>query len=270
RDEYLECQKKGNYSNFWPPFFEKWEDQWPPRASLNPAVPMDQPLTPEQLMQEAEIRTAVQTRLIVKLRNDNGHSKAARKANGAGNSVVNKLLKSIVKGPTTSRTRLLKESEVYAKKYYASRVQPYVKDELNAIKEQSNPPEPKANLRIIRKHVAQCWESESADVKEEISQLAREMREARREAAKEKEPPEITNEEIVPRLTEILSTFFGELHEATGWTFSVLLGGPDPSNEGAIDVSSLHVGSTKLGNRFNQAFAKFNDNVMVPYYEFVS
>ncbi|KAG2338700.1 hypothetical protein BDR05DRAFT_951759 [Suillus weaverae] len=255
RDEYLECQKKGNYSNFWPPFFEKWEDQWPPRASLNPAVPMDQPLTPEQLMQEAEIRTAVQTRLIVKLRNDNGHSKAARKANGAGNSVVNKLLK---------------KSEVYAKKYYASRVQPYIKDELNAIKEQSNPPEPKANLHIIRKHVAQCWESESTDVKEEISQLAREMREARREAAKEKEPPEITNEEIVPRLTEILSTFFGELHKATGWTFSVLLGGPDPSNEGAIDVSSLHVGSTKLGNRFNQVFAKFNDNVMVPYYEFVS
>jgi len=211
-DEYLECQKKGNYSNFWPPFFEKWEDQWPPRASLNPAVPMDQPLTPEQLMQEAEIRTAVQMvcflllhtlsvnlphvqRLIVKLRNDNGHSKAARKANGAGNSVVNKLLKSIVKGPTTSRTRLLKESEVYAKKYYASQVQPYVKDELNTIKEQSNPPEPKANLRIIRKHVVQCGESESANVKEEILQLAREMREARCEAAKEKELPEITNEE---------------------------------------------------------------------------
>lgn len=212
RDEYLECQKKGNYSNFWPPFFEKWEEQWPPKASLNPAVPMDQPLTPEQLTQEAEIRTAVQTvgflllhalfvnlprvqRLIVKLRNDNGHSKAARKANGAGNSVVNKLLKSIIK-PTTSRTRLLKDSEVYTKKYYSSRVQPCVKDELNTMKEQLNPPEPKkANLRVIRKHVAQCWENESADVKEEILQLAREMREARLEAAKGKEPPEITNEE---------------------------------------------------------------------------
>jgi hypothetical protein len=69
---------------------------------------------------------------------------------------------------------------------------------------------------------------------------------------------------------EILSTFFGELHEATGWTFSVLLSGPDPSNEGTINVSSLHVGSTKLGNRFNQAFAKFNDNVMVPYHKFIS
>lgn len=133
---------------------------------------------------------------MVKLCNDNGHSKAAHKENGVGNSVVNKLLKSIVKGPTTSRTRLLKESEVYAKKYYASRVQPCAKDELNTMNEQLNPPEPKkANLRVIHKHVAQCWESESADMKEEISQLAREMREARLEAVKGKEPPEITNEE---------------------------------------------------------------------------
>ncbi|KAG1745512.1 uncharacterized protein EDB91DRAFT_1080406 [Suillus paluster] len=237
RDEYLKCQKKGNYSNFWQLFFEKWEEQWPPRASLDPTVPVGQALTAEQLKQEAEIRAAVQTHLMVKLRNDNGHSKVACKANAAGNSVVNKLLKNIVKGPTTTQTRPLKESEVYTKKYYASRVQP-------------------------------C--SESADVKEEISQLAREMREARREAVKGRESSEATNEIIVLRLTEILSMFFGELHEATGWTFSVLLGGPDPSNGGTIDVSSLHVGSTKLGNRFNQVFAKFNDNVMVPYYEFVS
>jgi hypothetical protein len=80
----------------------------------------------------------------------------------------------------------------------------------------------------------------------------------------------LIEDRIIPRLTEILSTFFGELHDATGWTFSVLLGGPDPSKGGAIDVSSLHVGSTKLGNRFNHAFSKFNDNVMLPYYEFVS
>ncbi|KAG1721858.1 uncharacterized protein EDB91DRAFT_1256317 [Suillus paluster] len=253
RDEYLEWQKKGNYSNFWQPFFEKWEEQWPPRASLDPTVPVGQALTVEQLKQEAEIRAAVQTRLMVKLCNDNGHSKVAHKANAAGNSVVNKLLKNIVKGPTTTQMRPLKESEVYTKKYYASRVQPCVKDELSAMKEQPDAPDlKKTNLR------------------EEISQLAREMREARHEAAKGRESSEATNEIIVLRFTEILSTFFGELHEATGWTFSVLLGGPDPSNGGTIDVSSLHVGSMKLGNRFNQAFANFNDNVMVPYYEFVS
>lgn len=132
---------------------------------------------------------------MVKLRNDYGHLKAARKANAAGNSVVNKLLKNIVKGPTTSRTRPLKEMEVYAKKYYASRVQPSVKDELSAMREQPDAPNlKKTNLRVVRKHVEQCWENESADVKEEISRLAREMREAGREAAKGRESSEVTDE----------------------------------------------------------------------------
>ncbi|KAG1721610.1 hypothetical protein EDB19DRAFT_1917216 [Suillus lakei] len=128
------------------------------------------------------------------------------------------------------------------------------------------------NIQVVRKHIDHCWKNKSVEVKQEISQLTREMREAGHEVAKERESSKTANvnDLIIPRLTEILSTFFGELHEATGWTFSVLLGGPDPSNGGAIDVSSLHVGSTKLGNHFNHAFAKFNDNVMVPYYEFVS
>ncbi|KAG2109146.1 hypothetical protein DEU56DRAFT_762468 [Suillus clintonianus] len=256
-DDYLECQKKGNYTTFWQPFFEQWEERWPARASLFPGIPMDQVLTAAQLEENEKFKAALQ--------------KPGRKAAAAGNSAVHKLLSNIVKGPTAGRKRPLKESEVYAKKYYTTRVQASVKDELKAIKEQPDVPDPKkTNLRVIRKHVDRCWENESVEVKEEISQLTREMREAAREAAKGRKSSEVTNDLIIPRLTEILSTFFGELHEATGWTFSVLLGGPDPSNGGAIDVSSLHVGSTKLGNRFNHAFSKFNDNVMLPYYEFVS
>ncbi|KAG2125465.1 hypothetical protein DEU56DRAFT_916527 [Suillus clintonianus] len=268
-DDYLECQKKGNYTTFWQPFFEQWEERWPARASLFPGIPMDQVLTAAQLEENEKFKAALQKRLTVKFRNDYGNSKPGRKAAAAGNSAVHKLLSNIVKGPTAGRKRPLKESEVYAKKYYTTRVQASVKDELKAIKEQPDVPDPKkTNLRVIRKHVDRCWENESVEVKEEISQLTREMREAAREAAKGRKSSEVTNDLIIPRLTEILSTFFGELHEATGWTFSVLLGGPDPSNGGAIDVSSLHVGSTKLGNRFNHAFS--NDNVMLPYYEFVS
>ncbi|KAG2121982.1 hypothetical protein DEU56DRAFT_760498 [Suillus clintonianus] len=268
-DDYLECQKKGNYTTFWQPFFEQWEEQWPARASLFPGIPMDQVLTAAQLEENEKFKAALQKCLTVKFRNDYGNSKPGRKAAAAGNSAVHKLLSNIVKGPTAGRKRPLKESEVYAKKYYTTRVQASVKDELKAIKEQPDVPDPKkTNLRVIRKHVDRCWENESVEVKEEISQLTREMREAAREAAKGRKSSEVTNDLIIPRLTEILSTFFGELHEATGWTFSVLLGGPDPSNGGAIDVSSLHVGSTKLGNRFNHAFS--NDNVMLPYYEFVS
>ncbi|KAG1805843.1 uncharacterized protein BJ212DRAFT_1303904 [Suillus subaureus] len=270
-DEYLKCQKKGNYTTFWQPFFKKWEEQWPARASLFPAIPMDQALTAAQLEEEDQFKIALQKRLTVKFHDDYGNSRPSHKAAAAGNLAVHKLLCNIIKGPMTGRKCPLKEMEVYAKKYYATQVQASVKDELNAIKEQPNAPDPKkTNLQVVQKHVDRCWENESAEVKEEISQLTREMREAACEAAKGEKSSEVTNDLIIPRLTEILSTFFGELHKATGWTFSVLLGGPDPSNGGAIDVSSLHVGLTKLGNRFNHAFAKFNDNVMIPYYEFVS
>lgn len=67
-----------------------------------------------------------------------------------------------------------------------------------------------------------------------------------------------------------MSTFFTDLHDATGWTFSVLLAGPDPANAGKLDVSSLHIGTTAAGNRFNHAFPKFEENIMVPYFEFAS
>ncbi|KAG2107822.1 hypothetical protein DEU56DRAFT_762583 [Suillus clintonianus] len=189
-DDYLECQKKGNYTTFWQPFFEQWEERWPARASLFPAPDGQIPLAAKRLQRAIRL---------------------------------SKLLSNIVKGPTAGRKRPLKESEVYAKKY-TTRVQASVKDELKAIKEQPDVPDPKkTNLRVIRKHVDRCWENESVEVKEEISQLTREMREAAREAAKGRKSSEVTNDLIIPRLTEILSTFFGELHEATGWTFSVLL-----------------------------------------------
>lgn len=55
----------------------------------------------------------------------------------------------------------------------------------------------------------------------------------------------------------------------TGWTFSVLMGGPDPSAGGTLDISSFHVGTTKLGNRFSQVYLQFRTNVMLPYSDFV-
>ncbi|KAG2097745.1 uncharacterized protein F5147DRAFT_777907 [Suillus discolor] len=226
---------------------------------------MDQVLTAAQLEEKEKFKAALQKHLTVKFRNDHGNSKPGHKAAAAGNSAVHKLLSNIVKGPTAGRKCPLKESEVYTKKYYTTQVQASVKDELKAIKEQPDVPDPKkTNLWVIQKHVDRCWENESVEVKEEISQLTREMREAAHEAVKGRKSSEVTNDLIILRLTEILSTFFGELHEATGWTFSILLGGPDPSNGGAIDVSSLHVGSTKLAKAgtSNKTDAPAPDNML--------
>jgi len=64
--------------------------------------------------------------------------------------------------------------------------------------------------------------------------------------------------------------FFTELHIMTGWTFSILLSGLDPMNAGKLDVSSLHIETTTLGNQFNQAFPNFEESIMVPYFKFAS
>lgn len=55
----------------------------------------------------------------------------------------------------------------------------------------------------------------------------------------------------------------------TDWVFTVLMGGPDPAMGGALDVSSFHVGTTKIGNRFSQTYPDFTKGVMVPYTQFV-
>ncbi|KAG2739558.1 hypothetical protein P692DRAFT_20881592 [Suillus brevipes Sb2] len=67
----------------------------------------------------------------------------------------------------------------------------------------------------------------------------------------------------------ILTQFFEELHNMTDWVFTVLMGGPQPSTGGTLDVSSFHVGKKKMGNRFSQAYPHFSQNIMVSYTQFV-
>ncbi|KAG2116472.1 uncharacterized protein F5147DRAFT_768838 [Suillus discolor] len=267
-ESFLECKKKGNYNSFWPPFFKKWEECWP--ITLEGSLePLDENA---RLKQMAKARDALQTCLMVKLRNDFGNSKIGRRANTAGNTIVSKLIGDITIKSGKKKSRPLNATEVYAKKYYSSRVQPAVKEELDAMKNAVDAPEPKKRaIQVVRKQLASCWENESAQVKEEVTKLAQEMKEKRK---KEKEAipdkKEVPKELVICRLTEILSTFFTELHDLTGWTFSILLAGPDPANAGKLDVSSLHIGTTLAGNRFNQAYLKFEESIMVPYFEFAS
>ncbi|KAG2739933.1 hypothetical protein P692DRAFT_20754799 [Suillus brevipes Sb2] len=247
QDEFLECKKKGNFATFWAPFFEKWEERWPLEVSND-----DQQLSEAQLAQEvAKERLAVQ--------------KAGRRANAAGNTIVTKLIGGIVK-KEKKKSRPLKATEVYSKMYYATRVQPAVKEELNAMKEASDAPDlKKRTIQVVRRQLASRWENETVEVKEEVANLVREMKDQR-----EKDTSDCKKLRVISRLTEILSTFFSELHDSTGWAFSILLGGPDPTNGGKLDVSSLHIGTTALGNRFNQACPKFEERIMVPYFEFAS
>lgn len=74
----------------------------------------------------------------------------------------------------------------------------------------------------------------------------------------------------IDRLVDVLTEFFQELQHLTGWSFSVLMGGPVPALGGKIDVSSFHVGRTEMGNLFSDAYPNFNSGIMKPWLEFVN
>ena len=116
---------------------------------------------------------------MAKLRNDFGNSKVGRRANAAGNTIVSKLIGDIVKSEK-KRSRPLKATEVYSKKYYLSRVQPAVKEELNAMKDAPGALELKKwTMQVVWKQLKSCWENETAEVKEEVTKLVQEMKEER-------------------------------------------------------------------------------------------
>lgn len=58
QEKFLECKKTGNYTGFWPPFFEKWEENWP-------IIIKDAPLDPEVELEEiGKAREALQTVIL--------------------------------------------------------------------------------------------------------------------------------------------------------------------------------------------------------------
>jgi hypothetical protein len=69
-------------------------------------------------------------------------------------------------------------------------------------------------------------------------------------------------------LPGVLADIFAGLAKQTGWTFSVLMGGPSPAMGGRIQVESFHVGQTTMGNTFNCAYPHFNERIMMPYADF--
>lgn len=66
-----------------------------------------------------------------------------------------------------------------------------------------------------------------------------------------------------------MSQFFQGLQELTGWSFSVLMGGPIPESGGKIEAFSLHVGKNDLGHSFDQAHPAFRSGIMAPYQSFI-
>ncbi|KAG2051603.1 hypothetical protein BDR06DRAFT_973702 [Suillus hirtellus] len=144
-----------------------------------------------------------------------------------------------------------------------------VKDRVMA--EHSSQPVGKSSIHLIMQCTKKAFEEESEEVRAAVFAAVEAMKEKKCAKIEEvKEQSDTVSKDIyVSKITLILSQFFEELHEMTDWVFTVLMGGLDPAMGGALDISSFHVGTTKIGNRFSQTYPNFTKGVMVPYTQFV-
>ncbi|KIK34950.1 hypothetical protein CY34DRAFT_97030 [Suillus luteus UH-Slu-Lm8-n1] len=258
-NQFLECKSNRNYEPFWNPFFEAWGAKFPERAVVFKDIPLDVNLTKEQSTVLAEAWALRQQVL-------------GRQANGQHTATVNKMMKNIMKGSLDRPTCVLQPWEMYSKTHYM-KVKDAVKTEQEELKKVPfAEPAKKTTLGIVKWHVKAAFGNESEEVKAEVLaaiEAMKEVKSAEIEEAKKQDHDKDVMCSYISKIAVILTQFFEELHEMTNWVFTVLMGGPHPAAGGTLDVSSFHVGTMKLGNRFSQAYPQFSQNIMVPYTQFV-
>ncbi|KAK0228036.1 hypothetical protein IW262DRAFT_1455232 [Armillaria fumosa] len=69
---------------------------------------------------------------------------------------------------------------------------------------------------------------------------------------------QITAERAIDQAPVLLQRFLQEVAEQTGWWFSVIAGGPLPTDNGNIHTRSFHIGKTAQGRDFLDEYAAFS------------
>ncbi|KAG1796843.1 hypothetical protein EV424DRAFT_1546897 [Suillus variegatus] len=249
QDKFLECKASRDYEPFWNPFFEDWAAKFPERAAIFPQIPLDIALTAEQKNEEAEAWKLRRQRLTEKLCNYFSGLKAGRRANATHNATINNMIGWITKSSKDKPSCVLKDWKMYARMHYSDKVKDTVKCQQDVLKHDPDAkPAKKTNLSIIREQTKLAFAEESEDIKMEVREAVEAMKVKKRVEIQDVQQgiPSLDNAVYISKIGAILTQFFEELHLMTGWTFSVLMGGPDPSAGGTLDISSFHVGTTNI------------------------
>ncbi|EAU83346.2 hypothetical protein CC1G_12407 [Coprinopsis cinerea okayama7 len=190
-------------------------------------------------------------------------------------------LKVELAAPRESSGRALTRVQLYSKEFYTKRVKENVD---KAVAAQSKAPEKKEMLDIITKVTADTFANESPEILARIDELEAAAAEERRKTreilknafvddydlrVKKDEPPEVYCRHI-NALDAIFQGLLPVLARKTGWSFSVICGGPDPMKpDGEIRTRSYHEGRNMAGVGFSKAHPTFQTSYVNPYSAFL-
>ncbi|KAG6825621.1 hypothetical protein H0H92_003042 [Tricholoma furcatifolium] len=253
---YFAAQKNSDFTGFWATLFETWEAQFPTRESLFPGRQFLDLTADEQKSvsnaiesKRAQLQTWYRWRLTPKARAVDKTSSKLDEVLDAG-----------------TRTRLDHKYEIYYK-LYKDKLQPHLDFELQVEKKWVRGEKLALRNKILRR----LWEEESDDdiktaVNNDLAQSIK-NRDLATQPSENRTPLQYAKA-IEDRPTFLHQVFKG-LNVRSGWSFSVLMGGPDPTIGGDINVASYHIGFNAAGRSFSEASTSFEHDYMVPYTDFL-
>ncbi|KAF9488525.1 hypothetical protein BDN71DRAFT_1512953 [Pleurotus eryngii] len=234
-DDYIESRKHNALTKFWASLFQSWFALWPETEDMS--------------IENAERRKAAHGQAIDQkqeylktwYRNRTGPARARTRA-PPGQVVV---------APAVKPTRCLQPVEVYFKKYYATRVAPFLNTK-GMSKGQ--------RLKTIRAVTDAKFGLETPEIKEEVRvayEAQKKEKEQQRKAGHTQDDP--TPESYAAGIKMISAHFnaFTAGTESSGWSFVLLAGGPDPQNGGRIRTAGFHYGTNKHGHNVREHVPEF-------------
>ncbi|KAG1827958.1 hypothetical protein EV424DRAFT_1345110 [Suillus variegatus] len=263
-----QSDKAKNWANFFTDLLGEWLEVFPEPRPV--ALPLIGPLTRDEIIIMDQAEADRKKKLENRFKNCLGTTKTGRQAKAEAANVFHAVLKSVTEGEKP--TRSLQEVEAYSKLYYQRRVKSIVDNKLKAEAEVLQA-ENKAltngmRVAIVKRETANLYEVETNEVKAEVRKYIEEAK-MRRDNEKDGVWSEDDYAKNLEKLAAMVNKFLKGLADATGFSFSLLAGGPSPELGGLIDVYSFHVGETKFGNDFSKAYPDFEDAIMSPFRDYL-
>ncbi|KIM57479.1 hypothetical protein SCLCIDRAFT_10445 [Scleroderma citrinum Foug A] len=149
--------------------------------------------------------------------------------------------------------------------YYTSRVKPEIPlDSMDT------------NISMLRQQTERKFKMEPKEIQDEVMCIHKKQITSKNSIAVAKvdevhlnidvEVHQSNIQQCAPALQQILD----HLSRKTGWSFSILMGGPDPIEpEGQCVVVSLHTGNNSHGKKFGESYSAFDSTIVQVYAEFL-
>ncbi|KAG5635684.1 hypothetical protein H0H81_010422 [Sphagnurus paluster] len=164
---------------------------------------------------------------------------------------------SINLNPPKEKTCRLQIQEEYSKKYYRSKIQPLVKEEIEREKLTF-----KQTLAVIKKKTQEAFDAEP----EELRQVIADEISAKSKMAKDDDD----HVEAIESVPDVMYQFTQAMAAQTGWAWSVMGGGPDPVNNGRCRTVAFHQGQNMLGHSFCNVHVNYEETILQPYTAFIN